>query len=85
MAGQRILSDFWTDDDRWFLYAAEFASGEEEALQNWRFLLDTRSSKPAHPHPFLSPDGTKGFFNSDETGIIQAYMVTGLWNEPTQP
>ena len=85
LAGQRILSDFWTDDSQWLLYSADFGPGEGEALRNWRLILNTRSSKPAHPHPFLSPDGTKGFFNSDETGIIQAYMVTGLWDEPTQP
>jgi Tol biopolymer transport system component len=29
-------------------------------------------------HPFLSPDGTMGFFNSDESGLLQAYMITGL-------
>jgi len=26
----------------------------------------------------LSPDGTLGFFNSDESGILQAYMLRGL-------
>ena len=27
--------------------------------------------------PRLSPDGRTGFFNSDETGTMQAYMVRG--------
>jgi len=82
--GRRILSDYPAHDGRWLLYAAEFGTGEDDPLANWRFVLDARSTKPAHPHPFLSPDGTKGFFNSDETGIIQPYMVTGLWNDATQ-
>lgn len=32
----------------------------------------------AHIHPFLSPDGSMGFFNSDESGTVQAYMIRGL-------
>jgi Tol biopolymer transport system component len=31
-----------------------------------------------HVHPFLPPDGRTGFFNSDETGTMQAYMVRGF-------
>ncbi len=34
--------------------------------------------KGAHIHPFLSPDGTMAFFNSDESGLLQAYMIRGL-------
>lgn len=43
-------------------------------------FLNPRSSwkSEAHIHPFLSPDGRCGFFNSDETGILQAYMIRGL-------
>ena len=26
----------------------------------------------------VSPDGRRAFFNSDETGILQAYMIEGL-------
>jgi hypothetical protein len=29
-------------------------------------------------HPFLSPDGKSAFFNSDESGTLQAYMIRGL-------
>ena len=36
--------------------------------------------KQAHIHPFLSPDGSMAFFNSDESGILQAYMIRGLEN-----
>lgn len=31
----------------------------------------------SHPHPFLSPDGTRTFFNSDVDGLLQAWMVEG--------
>jgi len=43
-------------------------------------LLDPRSSrhKDTHPHPFLSTDGTMALFNSDEGGVLQAYMIRGL-------
>jgi hypothetical protein len=47
-------------------------------------LLDTRANinipNPGicHPHPFFSPDGTMAFFNSNESGSVQAYMVRNL-------
>ena len=46
-------------------------------MRNFRYLLCPKSScqKEAHIHPFLSPDGSMGFFNSDESGILQAYMI----------
>ncbi|MBI4025273.1 MAG: PD40 domain-containing protein [Verrucomicrobia bacterium] len=34
--------------------------------------------KETQMHPFLSPDGKLGFFNSDESGILQAYLIKGL-------
>jgi hypothetical protein len=48
--------------------------------RKFTWLLSPRSSwkKEAHIHPFLSPDGILGFFNSDESGLLQAYMVRGL-------
>ena len=51
-----------------------------EPLLRPRFLVNTRSSwsKACHVHPFLSPDGRTGFFNSDESGVLQAYMVRGF-------
>ena len=43
-------------------------------------LLDSGSTwqKDSHTHPFLSPDGKTGFFNSDESGVLQAYMIRNL-------
>lgn len=77
-AGQRLISDAYMDDHRWLLYFARLGFNEMGPNEEWQFVLDTGSSQKAHPHPFLSPDGATGFFNSDESGVLQAYMVTGL-------
>jgi hypothetical protein len=79
--GVRIISDEYPEapgGEGW-LYLGDMPQDEQGAIENWVPLLDTRSSwaKEAHPHPFLSPDGTMGFFNSDESGILQAYMIRG--------
>jgi len=62
-----------------YIYLADIPDDGESPLQNVTPLLGVQSSwqKITHPHPFLSPDGTMGFFNSDESGILQAYMVRG--------
>ena len=61
------------------LYLADLPADDTSPLKNTVFLLNPRSSwgKDTHVHPFLSPDGRMGFFNSDESGILQAYMVRG--------
>ncbi|MBM4436599.1 MAG: PD40 domain-containing protein [Actinobacteria bacterium] len=45
-------------------------------------LLRQRSSygreQYTHPHPFLSPDAARVFFNSDRTGVPQTWMVEGF-------
>ena len=43
-------------------------------------LLDTRTwfTKKGHIHPFLSPDAKTAFFNSNESGVLQAYMIRNL-------
>ena len=55
------------------------AEDERDPLSDVRVLLNPRCSghADAHVHPFLSPDGTVGFFNSDESGVLQAYSVRG--------
>jgi len=80
IAGRRLITDSGPFDTGGPLYVAELPTEEGGALRNWQFLLNPRSSwtKQAHIHPFLSPDGTLGFFNSDESGILQAYMVRGF-------
>ena len=79
--GNRLLVDELPRREKptGYIYLADIPDEGESPLQNVTPLLDVRSSwvKQAHPHPFLSPDGTLGFFNSDESGILQAYMVRG--------
>lgn len=80
-AGRRPIVDEAprADDPAGYVYICDIPDNGARPLQNVTPLLDVRSTwrKETHPHPFLSPDGTVGFFNSDESGILQAYMVRG--------
>jgi hypothetical protein len=78
--GRRLISDADPFNQGGRIFVAEFGEAGKDPLRNFRFLLNPRCScvKGSHIHPFLSPDGTMGFFNSDESGILQAYMVRGL-------
>lgn len=78
--GKRLITDAGPLNREAKIYLAEFGQPGQDALRNWKYLLSPRSSckKDSHIHPFLSPDGTMGFFNSDESGILQAYMVRGF-------
>jgi len=83
--GKRLISDAapygYIEGTRgWEIYLADLPDGEGEPAGNWRYLLNPGSSisKTTHPHPFLSPDGRAAFFNSDESGRLQAYMILGL-------
>jgi hypothetical protein len=80
IAGKRLISDAGPYEKGGGIYLAELGEPGRDPLQNIRYLLCPRSSctKDAHIHPFLSPDGTMAFFNSDESGILQAYMIRGL-------
>ena len=79
LAGRRLITDAGPRDGGGVIYLAELPTDETEALEDITFLLNPRSSweKNSHIHPFLSPDGSTGFFNSDESGTLQAYMVKG--------
>ncbi|MBD3292973.1 MAG: hypothetical protein GF393_08625 [Armatimonadia bacterium] len=79
IAGERIVSDA-SKEGGGAIYVAELGEPGKEPLQDPRYLLSPRVSgtKGTHIHPFLSPDGTMAFFNSDESGILQAYMIRGL-------
>ena len=79
LAGRRLITDAGPRDGGGAIYLAELPTDETEALEDITFLLNPRSSwdKGSHIHPFLSPDGSAGFFNSDESGTLQAYMVKG--------
>jgi hypothetical protein len=79
-AGQRLLSDAGPTDDGGRLLLARLGEPGRDVVVAWQYLLNPRSSwrKEAHVHPFLFPDGRMGLFNSDESGTLQAYAVTGL-------
>jgi len=80
IAGRRLISDAAPLNKGGRIFLAEFGRPGKDPLKEFQFLLNPKSScvKTAHIHPFLSPDGSMGFFNSDESGILQAYMVRGL-------
>jgi len=80
IAGRRFITDSGPLDQRGAIYFAELGEAGSEPLRDITYLLSPRSSwqKGTHVHPFLSPDGATGFFNSAESGILQAYMIRGL-------
>jgi WD40 repeat protein len=80
IAGSRLVSDAGPLDTNASIYLAELGEPGKASAREFRYLMSPKSScdKTAHIHPFLSPDGTLAFFNSDESGILQAYMLSGL-------
>ncbi len=80
LAGNRLISDAGPLDKSARIFLAELGRPGQEPARKFTDLLCPKSScvKTAHVHPFLSPNGTLGFFNSDESGILQAYMMRGL-------
>lgn len=83
IAGKRLITD-WRDEKNIdgghvpiTLYLAELGEAGLDAAA-FTYLLNPRSPWTAHTHPFLSPDGKTAFFNSSESGILQAYMICGL-------
>jgi hypothetical protein len=79
-AGDRLITDAAPLEKGGRLFVAELGEPGKDPGRNWRYLLSPGSSgkQEAHIHPFLSPDGRTGFFNSDESGSLQAYVVRGL-------
>jgi hypothetical protein len=85
IAGRRFITDnkeredHVTDSGPTSLYVAELGEPGADALQ-FTYLLHSHAGwrKATHTHPFLSPDGKTAFFNSAESGNLQAYMVRGL-------
>lgn len=78
-AGNSLIVDYWHPDGRTLLYHAQLgAAGQAPGV--FTFLGDTHAARTrkTHVHPFLSPDGRTGFFNSDESGLLQAYRVRDL-------
>jgi hypothetical protein len=79
-AGKRLVSDAGSLDIRANIYMAELGIAGQDPAGKFTYLLSPRSTsvKDSHIHPFLSPDGKMAFFNSDESGLLQAYMIKGL-------
>ena len=75
--GKRLITDAGPRDSGGAIYLGEIPENETDPLVEMTYLLNPRSSweKGSHIHPFLSPDGRTGFFNSDDGGLLQAYMV----------
>ncbi len=80
IAGKRFVSDAAPFAEGGQIYVARFGEPGRDPLTDFVRLLNPKSTckKEAHIHPFLSPDGTMGFFNSDESGLLQAYLVKGF-------
>ena len=82
MSGAHLITDCGPFQTGGRLFYARLPESEKDAIDNWIYLCSPghEVSKRTHVHPFLSPDGTMGFFNSAESGLLQAYMITGLDN-----
>jgi hypothetical protein len=82
IAGQRLVSDAGPLNKSASIYLAELGEPGKDPARKFTYLLSPKSScvKTAHIHPFLSPDGRLAFFNSDESGLLQAYLIRGLEN-----
>ena len=82
IAGQRLITDAAPLDDGGRIFMADFGQAGKDPLTNFRFLLNPRNGAyiqgGCHIHPFLSPNGTLAFFNSNESGISQAFMIRGI-------
>ncbi len=82
--GEKLVSDYFQPvgdgNVEQHIYLMQLGQIGIDPIKSFTYLLNTKSSirKETHAHPFLSPDGKKIFFNSDESGILQAYMITGF-------
>jgi hypothetical protein len=78
--GRLLITDCNIRGPRDSIWLGKLGEPGSAPISDWCYLLSPRSGgkKSNHIHPFLSPDGRTGFFNSDESGILQAYMVRGF-------
>lgn len=85
ISGKRFVSDAdLFDGHGGKIFIASLPAKRDEPISQFKYLLSPRTSsaKSAHPHPCLSPDGSVVLFNSDESGILQAYLVRNLpWGD----
>ncbi|OGV82597.1 MAG: hypothetical protein A3K18_08120 [Lentisphaerae bacterium RIFOXYA12_64_32] len=78
-AGTCLVTDAGPHDTGGRLFFFTLGAPGKDAFTSCTYLLNPHNSwkKGVHIHPFLSPDGKTAFFNSDESGVLQAYMVRG--------
>lgn len=77
--GRRLITDHGPSIPGGGLFLAELQEPGRNQRPLFRFLLSPKTDfKNCHIHPFLSPDGKTGFFNSNENGRLQAYLVKNL-------
>jgi beta-galactosidase len=78
--GKRFITDAEPFSPAGRVMLARFGEPGRDALKDWTCLARPKptGNKLTHMHPFLSPDGKTAFFNSDESGRLQAYMIRGL-------
>ncbi len=79
IGGKRLITDAGPRDGGGTVWLFDMPEEDNGPMTNARKVADPGSSwtKDTHIHPFLSPNGRFGFFNSDESGVLQAYMVRG--------
>ena len=78
--GSTMISDAARWDEGGRLFRIDLDAPGRGPAKRFTYLFSPRCScvKNNHIHPFLSPDGRTGFFNSDESGVLQAYMIRGF-------
>ncbi|MCM8768066.1 MAG: hypothetical protein NC911_00025 [Candidatus Omnitrophica bacterium] len=81
ISGQYFISDIYQAGKPPAIAIAKLGTPGVDPLLDYTYVCSTKTSyiKESHPHPFLSPDGKLGFFNSDETGLLQAYLIRLPW------
>ena len=80
LAGTRLITDYQKTTQETRIYVARLGECGRKPLAELQCIARPRPSGQhnSHVHPFLSPDGRMAFFNSDESGIPQAYLIRGL-------
>jgi hypothetical protein len=80
IAGKKLVSDADPFGASARIYVAALGIPGEAPLTDFKCIARPKPSgqKTAHMHPFLSPDGRMAFFNSDESGLVQAFAVRGF-------
>jgi hypothetical protein len=89
-SGSRLIADCLENPDEFLadenakaldaIYLMFLGEAGKEPARNLQFLLRPKATwrSGAHAHPFLSPNGRMAFFNSDESGTMQAYMIKNI-------